>query len=212
MRISLREREKAAKAVEVAAKMILEGHVIAYPTETTYGLGADATNVAAVKKVFEIKARDADRAMPVIVSDLRMAKEFAEIGPIAEHLANAFMPGPLTIIVEKKAIIPDAVSRHGIAFRIPSNYIARGIASQANKPLIATSANISGSPPVVREADLIEQFDGKVSLIVATGDLISMPPSTVIDVRTLPIKLLRPGPTPFSEVEAELKKFAPAAP
>jgi L-threonylcarbamoyladenylate synthase len=212
LRISLREREKAAKAVELAAKAILDGQIIAYPTETTYGLGADATNEAAVKKIFELKVRDADRAMPIIVSDLRMAKEFAEVGPVAEHLANAFMPGPLTLIVDKKKGIPDIVSRHGIAFRIPSNYIARGIASQANKPLIATSANISGQPPVVKEADLIIQFDTKVNLIIATGDLISMPPSTVVDVRTLPPKLLRQGPMPFSEIEAELRKFAPATP
>ena len=122
IRVSLREREKAAKAVELAAKAIGEGHIIAYPTETTYGLGADATNEAAVKKVFELKARDADRAMPIIVSDLRMAKEFGEVNAVAEHLANAFMPGPLTLIVDKKAGgISDTVSKHGIAFRIPSN-------------------------------------------------------------------------------------------
>ncbi len=212
MRVSLRDHERVGRAVETAAKVITEGGVVAFPTETSYGLGADATNPEAVKKLFALKGREEGKPVPIIVSDLRMAREYAEINPVAEMLANDFMPGPLTLVVDKKPGIPDAVSSMGIAFRIPSNHIARAIASAVGKPVTATSANLSGEPAIYKESLLLAAFEGKIPFIVSTGELTATPASTVVDVRTLPPKLVREGPVPFSEILAELKRFEPAAP
>ncbi len=205
----MRDHERAGRAVEAAAKIISEGGVVAYPTETSYGLGADATDEKAVSKIFELKGRDEGKPLPVIVSDLRMAREYGEINAVAEMLANDFMPGPLTLVVDKKPGIPDIVSKEGIAFRVPSNHIARAIASGAGKPVTATSANASGEPSAYKESQLLELVNGKIPLVVSAGDLSPTPASTVVDVRTLPPKLIREGPVPFSEVLAQLKKFEP---
>jgi L-threonylcarbamoyladenylate synthase len=209
LEVSLRDREKAAKAIELAAKEIAAGNLVVIPTETSYGIAADATNAEAVKKIFELKERDPSKPIPLIVSDLNLARQYSEINPIAEHLAQAFMPGPLTLVVDKKPNIPDAVNKGGVAFRISSNTFARAISSEAGLPITATSANKSGEPALYSAWQVRQAFDGKVPLIILSGDLQQVPASTVIDTRCFPPALIREGPVPYSEILAELAKFAP---
>ncbi len=211
LEVSLRDREKAAKAIELAAKEIAAGNLVIIPTETVYAIAADATSEQAVKKIFELKDREPGKPIPLIVSDLNLAREHAVINPVAEHLARSFMPGPLTLVVEKKPSIPDVVSKDGVAFRISSNTFARAISSEAGVPITATSANKSGEPPLYSAWQVREAFNGKVPIIILSGDLQQIPASTVLDTRCYPPALIRAGPVPYSEIQAELAQYASSA-
>jgi len=200
------DREKMAKAIDFAVKVVQAGGVIVFPTETSYGIGADATNDKAIRKVEAIKARDPDRPMPVVVSDLRMAREYAVIDEKAERLIEAFMPGPLALVLEKKKL-PDSLSESGIAFRIPGKEFTRILVQECGVPLVATSANLAGQPDNYKFEDVKSVFGGKVDLILDAGDLPSVLPSTIIDLRHNPPAVLREGPLSSKEIFKELERF-----
>lgn len=197
------------KIVEMAAKKISEGSVIAYPTESSYALGADATNARAVKKIFAFKGREKSRPLPIIVADLKMAKKYLVLDVGAEKLCKQFMPGPLTLVVEKRKI-PEGVvkelSQSGVAFRIPGNKIAREICEKSGRPITSTSANDSGKPPVFSSKQLEKKYSKKIGLIADAGELPKKPPSTIVDLRGATPVLLREGPVPFHKVLRALKK------
>lgn len=200
-------RDKQVSIIDTVSKVIKKGGAIVMPTETAYGLGVDTTNEKAVKRLFEIKGRPPEKGIPIIVSDLIMIKEYAEITPVAEHLANAYMPGPLTLIVDQKPNkFPIALSPSGIAFRIPGNDFLRALISGCDNPLTATSANISGEPPLYKIDEVVKLLDGKVDIILDKGNLPPIYPSTIIDVRGTP-KLVRRGPISEQEVFAEIERF-----
>jgi len=204
---TMADREKAARSIETAVKLVLEGGVIVFPTETSYGLGADATNAEALNKVFALKGREHDKGLPVIAGDLAMMRQYGEITPQAEKLARSFMPGPLTLVVERKPnSLPDAIGGHGVAFRIPGNEIARAISAEAGVPITATSANKSGEPSIYRISEVKQLFEGKVDAIVSSGDLAHTPPSTIVNLCGAEPILVREGPVPFKEVLATLKQ------
>lgn len=200
------DREKMAKAIETAAKVVQSGGIIVFPTETSYGIGADATNDKAIRRIEELKCRDPDRPMPVVVSDLRMARDYAVISEKAEHLIEAFMPGPLALVLEKKKI-PESLTENGIAFRIPGKEFTRILVQECGVPLVATSANLSGQPPCYKIEDVKSVFEGKVDLILDAGDLPPVLPSTIIDLRHNPPVVLREGPLSSKEVFKELERF-----
>ncbi len=207
LEVSLRDREKAAKAVGLAAKEILLGNLVIIPTETSYGIAADATNLKAVQKLFELTEKPAKEPIPIIVSDLNLAKEHSIVNPTAEFLARNFMPGPLTLIVEKKDSISNLVSSDGIAFRISSNSFARAISSEAGVPITASKTNKEGEAAHYLAWKVRETFNGKVPLILLTGDLQEVPASTILDTRSFPPKLIREGPVPYKEIESQLSRF-----
>lgn len=204
----LHDQEKAFSVVEAAAKVIKKKGLVIYPTETAYGIGADATDEAAVKKIFVAKGRDEGNPIPVIVSSLRMMKEYAFVNKKAKHLAEKFMPGPLTLVVQQKPnAFPKALSKSGIAFRVPGREFARAIPAECGFPITSTSANISGQPPLYKISEVKRDFVGKVDLIVDAGDLPPVLPSTVIDVRHNPPKVVREGPLSSKEILFELKQM-----
>lgn len=178
--------------IEEAVRVLKRGGVIVYPTETSYGLGADYTNKRAVKKIFKIKKR-ADKKLAVIVSSLFVIKKYALIDEDAEKLSREFMPGPLTLVVRKK-------EKGTLAFRISSNEIAFSISKKFKKPIIATSANISGSGDNYEIKKIKEIFEDKVDLIIDGGNLRKRKPSTIYDVENH--KILRTG----SVTEKMIKK------
>jgi len=208
LQINLRERQRTARALDQAAKAILAGGIVIYPTETSYGMGADATNPAALKRVCDLKKRGIGKALSIITADLGMMREYGNISPIAEYLANAFLPGPLTLVVEKTGKLPEEISPDkSVAFRIPSNHFARGLVGTVGRPITATSANISGESQIYREADVVRAFEGKVPIILTTGDLAEVPPSTILDTRAYPPQILREGPIPWHEIKTVLDKI-----
>lgn len=174
-----------SRAIKKAIHVLKNGGVIIYPTETAYGLGVDATNVKAVKKIFEIKKRPLEKKISVIVSSLDMAKRYLRFdkSKIVEKrvslLVNKFMPGPLTLVVGKNA------------FRITANKIALSLVRKFGKPITATSANISGKPAIYEINGIKKTFEDKVDLIMDAGNLPRRRLTTVFNVDKM--KILRRG-------------------
>lgn len=199
--------DKMGKAIDIAVKAIHNKGVIIFPTETAYGLGCDATNEEAIKKIFDIKGRDAQKSLPIVVSDAHMAREYALLNPKAEYLMEKYMPGPLTLVVERKGNLPDVLSKEGVAFRIPSKEFTRILVQEAGVPIVSTSANYNTEKPLYRILDVIDEFKEKVNVILDAGDLPPVHPSTIIDLRTDEPKVLREGPLSSKELLRELEKF-----
>jgi L-threonylcarbamoyladenylate synthase len=182
--------------------VIFSGGVIAYPTDTFYGLGADPKNPAAVKKLFSLKGRLADRPILLLVPDLAAVQDWAaEITPQAEGLMKKFWPGPLTLVfTAKKGVLPELTAGTGtIGLRIPGNALTRQLLAYLGAALTGTSANVSGGPDARTAEEVEAAFAGKVDLILDIGSLAGGKPSTVLDVRSDKPKVVREGAIP-SEV------------
>ncbi|MFH1056635.1 MAG: L-threonylcarbamoyladenylate synthase [Candidatus Micrarchaeota archaeon] len=200
--------EKMAKVIEQSVAVIKKGGLVIFPTETSYGIACDATNKESLKRVYQLKGRDVFRPLPIIVSDIRMAEEYGVLDDKARKLVRAFMPGPLTIVVEKKKTLPEELSpeEKGVAFRIPGKEFARLFAQEANVPLVSTSANLSGKTPIYKADELKETFDGKIDLIVDAGNLPPVRPSTIIDLRGRDPLIVREGPLSVQDIIHELER------
>ncbi|HKZ39328.1 MAG TPA: L-threonylcarbamoyladenylate synthase [Candidatus Hodarchaeales archaeon] len=201
-----------------AARLICEGELVAFPTETVYGLGADALRPEAVKRIFEVKGRPNDN--PIIVHvrtfidfcDLidRTSPSVKEIIDKAELLSKMFWPGPLTLIVPKGKEIPLMVTGglETVAIRIPSHPAALELLQASSRPIAAPSANISGSPSPTTVEDVIEDLYGRVPLIIDGGPCSIGLESTVLDLTSTPPQILRPGGISgeqISEIIGEVK-------
>ncbi len=176
-----------------------------YPTETCYGLGADATNESAIEKVYSVKGREKTKAISIIISDLKMAKKYIEITKDIDLLVKRFMPGPLTLIAQKKPFgLPSNLSKKTIAFRIPANAFALKLIKKLNKPITATSANLSGQKELYKIKDTIQTFSKskEIALIINSDDLPERKPSTIYD--TINKKVLREGDVKEAEIKETL--------
>lgn len=176
--------------------LILQDEVVAIPTETVYGLGANALSKEAVKKIFKAKNRPQDNPLILHVCDYEMMNRlvYSLTDDLKLFLSN-FWPGPLTVIMKKKKIVPNEVScgLQTVAIRMPKNEIARKIIKECNVPIAAPSANISGRPSCTNAKDVLFDMDGKIPLIVDGGECIIGIESTVLDLTTKPYTILRPG-------------------
>jgi L-threonylcarbamoyladenylate synthase len=182
-------------AIAKAVAILSSGGIVVYPTETCYGIGADATSDDAVKKVIRIKKRDKGKKISIAFSDLKMAKRYVVMTKRAEKLAKAFMPGPLTLIVESKG-------KKKVGFRVPDNNLVRRIIKKLGKPITTTSANISGKGELYKIRDVVKAFSGKADLILDAGNLPRKKPSTVFD--TTNMKILRMGPISEKDIKSIL--------
>ena len=183
----------------IAADYLKKGKLIIYPTETCYGLGADALNKEAVKKVHDTKRQSYEKPISVIVPDVEVAAKFGELDEKTKRLVKKFMPGPLTLIVKKIKEIPDLLSKETIAFRISSNEIANMIAKEFDSGITATSANLHGEKEIYDSCEVIEKFNGKVDLIIDAGTLEENKPSTIYDAVNK--KIIREGRIKEEEIE-----------
>ena len=199
--------EKMAKVIDQCVSVIKKGGVVAFPTETCYAIAADATNKSAIMKVYEVKNRDPYKPLPVIVSDERMIEEYCTLDERAKKLIKAFMPGPLTLVVNKKnEHLPKELSDKGIAFRIPGKEFSRIFAQECGVPLTSTSANLSGKTPIYKFDELKQEFGGKVDLIIDAGNLPPIRPSTMLDLRGRDPFILRAGPFSAQDILHELER------
>lgn len=160
----IKDIHKNIKYIEEAASVIKEGGVVAFPTETVYGLGADALNPLAVKKIFEAKGRPQDNPLIIHVANKNLESLVQEIPSIANKIMDRFWPGPLTLIFKKKDIIPDVTSANldTVGVRMPSNEIALKLIESSGTPIAAPSANISGRPSPTDVERCIEDLEGKI--------------------------------------------------
>ena len=203
---SIKEQE-----IKQAAEEIKKGNLVLFPTETVYGIGANALDEKAVKKIFEAKGRASDNPLIVHVSSLAMVEDIVEkIGDLEKKLIETFWPGPLTIIFKRKSrqIIPNIVTANldTVGIRMPSNQIARKLIEYANVPIAAPSANISGKPSGTKIEDIIDELDGKVSYILDGGQTQVGLESTVIRVEEDSILILRPGKITKEQLEKVAKE------
>ena len=183
-------------ALSSAASLLRDGQVVAIPTETVYGLAADATNPDAVRKIFEAKGRPADNPLIVHISEMsELAPLVREIPDKVGAMADAFWPGPLTMIMYKSDLIPSVTSGglDTVAVRMPENKYARDIIKACGLPLAAPSANISGSPSPTNAKYVYEDMNGRIPLIIDGGPCSIGVESTVISFTGERPRLLRPG-------------------
>ena len=216
----LTELEKySEESAEKAAQILKNGGIVAIPTETVYGLAANALDENAVRSIFVAKGRPQDNPLIVHISNFEMIKPLVtEIPELAKRLAERFWAGPLTMIFDKTEVVPEATSGglSTVAVRMPANEAAREIIEKCGFPLAAPSANTSGKPSPTTAAHVFEDMNGKIPLIIDGGECSVGVESTVICFRNGKIHILRPGGITremleeFAEVEID--KAVEAAP
>ena len=195
------------KDIAVAAKIIADGGLVAFPTETVYGLGADAMNEKAVAAVYEAKGRPSDNPMIVHIS---RASDIGQLTPMLSQqivsVIENFWPGPLTIVVKKKPSVPDRTTGglDTVAVRMPDSKAALRLIELSGCPIAAPSANISGSPSPTRAGDVIADLDGRVDAIISGEDCRVGIESTVLDLTGDVPTILRPGIITAESIEAAL--------
>ncbi len=174
---------------------VLKGEgVVAFPTDTLYGLGASIYSQRAVERVFQIKGRPQEMALPVLLSRPEQLEEVAlEVSPMAHRLARAFWPGPLTLVVQKSPRVPSLVTagRETVAVRVPNHQVPRALVEGLGAPLTGTSANPSGGPDPVTAEDVRRLLGTQVDYIVDGGPAPLGRPSTVVDVTGDTLRVLR---------------------
>ena len=195
-------------ALSRAAAYLRSGALVAFPTETVYGLGADATNAIAVARIFEAKGRPQFNPLIVHVLDAVAAAELGQFTAKAKKLAAAFWPGPLTLVVKRAETCPiaDLVSAGlpTLALRVPDHPIARALLTSFGKPLAAPSANRSGHVSATRAEHVAADLADSVTMILDGGPVQHGLESTIVDVTSDEIVLLRPGAIPVARIEAVL--------
>lgn len=199
------------KALVAAAETILNGGLVAFPTETVYGLGANALDPEAAEKIYAAKGRPSDNPLIVHVAepDEVFKYAFEDEGGFARKLCRAFMPGPLTVVLKKKSMIPDEVTGglDTVAVRCPSDKVAHEFISACKVPIAAPSANISGRPSPTKASHVIKDLSGRVDVILCGGDSLIGLESTIVLLCDDRVKLLRPGFITVDQLENVVGKI-----
>ena len=189
--------------LQAAAEILRAGELVAFPTETVYGLGADATSDSACAKIYAAKGRPSDNPFIVHVVDLAAAEKIADVTPIARKIFDAFAPGPITVVMKRRNIICDtaAAGLDTIGVRIPSHPVAQEFLRLCNVPVAAPSANISGRLSPTNADMVLRDMDGRISGIVDSDGVDVGLESTVVSVVDDKIKLLRAGAVSLEQLE-----------
>jgi len=190
-------------------KILKKGGVIAFPTDTVYGLGADAFNSRAVERIYEIKSRPKHRQLPLLIADTSQLPAMADPIPgIAWFLAERFWPGGLTLVLPKADSLPAYLAPvSSIAVRVPNHHICLTLIQRLGNPVIGTSANISGQPAALTADEVGQQLGGKIDFIINGGKCPGGRESTVVDVtREAPV-IVRQGIIPAYEIDKAYKEY-----
>lgn len=197
-------KENANTSLDCASKIIKAGGIVAFPTETVYGLGANALDEEAIKKIFKAKGRPSDNPLIIHIAEIKGLYDLTDDIPnVCQKLMDAFWPGPLTMIFEKNHRVPSVVTGglDTVAVRMPSNLVALELIKRSGLPIAAPSANISGRPSPTKAEHVIEDLMGRVDAILVSEDCDIGLESTVIDTLSIPPTLLRPGGISKEEIE-----------
>ena len=204
----LRDTKGQQKIIEdqitAAADILRQGGLVAIPTETVYGLGANALDETAVHKIFEAKGRPQDNPLIIHVPGPQWLPRYCEdVPPLAYTLARKFWPGPLTMILKRKKVVPDATTAglDTVGVRCPDHQVTLAIIREAGVPIAAPSANTSGRPSCTCAADCLEDMEGKIDAVVDGGPCQVGVESTIVDLTCDPPRLLRPGGMPLEALE-----------
>jgi len=195
------------EVLKTAVETLKTGGIVAYPTETFYGLGVKFDLENSLKRLYEIKQRLKDKAMPLIIGEKRLLSSIAlSTNSVAESLIDGFWPGPLTLLVPAKENISDwlTAGTGKVAVRIPGESFALRLARHAGFPITSTSANISGLPPARDVNTVITYFSNDIDLIVDGGETPGGLPSTIVDTTGNRIRIVREGAISIKDYEARL--------
>lgn len=206
--IKVNPKKPAKRCIQKAAEIIKKGGLVAFPTETVYGLAGNVFDKKAIKKIFKVKKRPLDNPIIVHIAELSEIFKLAKkIPPKTKILAKKFWPGPLTLVLFKKKEVPKEVTAQSdsVAIRMPKNKIALELIRKANCPLAAPSANLAGRPSPTSAEDVFEDLGDKIDLILDGGKTEIGLESTVLDLTVQPAQILRPGGISFED----LKKVIP---
>jgi len=190
--------------IEAAISVLKKGGVVAFPTDTVYGLGAAANLPQAIEKIYQVKQRAHDKALPLLLEDLSQIDDVAHhVSETAWLLARAFLPGALTLVLPKSDYVPDTISGGGqtVAVRVPAHPVPLTLINGLGTPIVGTSANISGHPSPLTADEVRAQFGNKIDLIIDGGRCPGDKESTVVDVTGEVPVLLREGAIPREELE-----------
>ncbi|KAB2961147.1 MAG: threonylcarbamoyl-AMP synthase [Candidatus Methylomirabilis oxygeniifera] len=209
LRLAVTPQSPSPSAVAQAASVLRSGGLVAFPTDTLYALGADASNPLAVERVFEAKGRSLIKPIPLLVADLTMAIQLVgELPEAAVRLAERWWPGPLTLVVTAPrtvcALLTAETGRIGL--RVPDSAVALALIRQFGGPVTGTSANRSGQKDPMNAYEVLHQLGDQVDLVLDGGPVVGGSPSTVIDVTTDPPIIMREGPIRQEEILSVLER------
>jgi len=182
--------------VEYGISVLKQGGLVAFPTDTVYGLGANARMVEAIERIYQVKRRPRDMALPILLSDLDQIGEVAEnVSQLAWLLARTFLPGALTLVLSRAKSIPDIIAGGGstVAVRVPAHPVPLALVEGLGAPVVGTSANVSGKPSPLTAAEVGNQFGGDIELIIDAGQCPGGKESSVVDVTGEVPVILREG-------------------
>jgi len=196
---------RSLDAIQQALGILNEGGLVAFPTDTVYGLGALAFDGTAVESIYVAKDRPIEKAIPVLIGDAQdLEKVGMDVPEVAYQLAARFWPGPLTIVIPKRPTLPESVSATAtVGVRVPDHAVARALL-RATGPMAVTSANISGQLSPSTAQEVFTQLDGRIALIVDDGSTPGGVPSTVLDCTGHDLKILREGPISLEAIKSKL--------
>lgn len=192
------ERARLLRAITI----LRNGGVVAYPTDTLYGLAVDPRSTTAVDRLFEIKGREAGRAVPLIAASLQQASEAAVFDERAQRVAEAFWPGPLSLVLPARDVVRAEVraSDGSIAVRVPAHPVAQALAAGFGFCLTATSANLSGDAATASPAVVSKTIGHRIDFLLDDGESPGGPPSTIVDLRSSEPRLVRDGAIAWERV------------
>lgn len=186
----------AAETVTAAAEAMRNGGMLAYLTDTMYGLGVDARNESAIARLYALKRRTLQKAIPIIAGRRQQLAGWIEDFPLlAQKLAAQYWPGPLTMIFRAGATVSRMLTAGGgtLAVRVPNSMLARALSLQLGAPITATSANLSGDSHVLSVDEIVAQLGDEIDLVLDSGRVHSVVPSTIVDVTCTPFRVVRRG-------------------
>jgi L-threonylcarbamoyladenylate synthase len=200
------------REIEKGVQILQKGGVIAFPTDTVYGLGADAFNTRAVERVFEIKNRPRHQQFPLLVADIEQLATLAEpIPEFAWFLVRRFWPGGLTLALSKKDSLPLYLAPGPtIAVRIPDHPVCLALIRGLGRPITGTSANTSGQPAALTAEEVERQLEGRIDLVINGGKCPGSKESTIVDATHQPPTVLRQGIIPWHDIDKAYKEYLEA--
>jgi len=207
--LTVDSREPNMEKIRLAADFIKKGGLVAFPTETVYGLGADALNLKAVLALFKAKKRPLDNPPIVHVSDaLEVHRLVTTVPPEAEELMRKLWPGPLTLIFKRSEIVPDVTvaGLDTIAIRMPRHNVALALIRESGCPIAAPSANLAGKPSPTSAKHVLDDLEGRIDAVLDAGPTSIGVESTVLDLTVDPPQILRPGGTPYETLQRILPR------
>jgi tRNA threonylcarbamoyl adenosine modification protein (Sua5/YciO/YrdC/YwlC family) len=194
MLVSINSENPQERLIKQAVGILRNGGVIAYPTDTIYGIGCDIFNKKGVKKIYQIKQRDPRKPFSFICSDISDISTYAQVSNFAFKIMKRHLPGPYTFVLEATRLVPDLLTtkQRTVGIRIPDNHIALSIVRELGHPLVTTSANISGGTPI-SDPSLIDDELGHTLDLIVDGGILMGDPSTIISLINDQVEILRQG-------------------